>query len=257
MKYLALTALFTTAMTIASGCSAYAQVWGPEEIVEYVSTHKGSAANPADPFSSAVIPDVGKNVRLVFPLQQRSSEVLNFTWEYDLPNQKLKLRTMLLDPSIAAMTTLSDGTRLPQGSGFDGFAVRNERRRTGSERRQNAYGASFDVDIYSERTWWAAEYHTNYTKTLPGNMSGAVQFFQHEMTISPEAARELVVNLEFVAEGTISGSYPSSALVCGTSIFAATITSRRQVNSEDCVVNVDWSSFSFRDARSGEAVRQW
>ena len=177
-------------------------------------------------------------------------------WEYDRASSKLKLS--LLPWEFNGMTAFFEGDRsiVPVLSNVSGFQTSRTRTRTGDSVRSNAYGASTTVETFREETFGVAAFSPDHVRQLPASGMRFGSFYEHEITIEPEAARALTVDLRLVVTG-VAKDYEGRAVVCGTNYQEPTFRNPTEVLGRTCLLPAEITSIAFVDGRDGSVLREW
>lgn len=228
--------------------------WLKGRVLEFVDEWSSSPAPVADPFiGPSPSAQAGQQVLLEFELEGPQGQVGPFTWTYDRERSALKLSARILDLSLRNNFKVA-GQLVPSLANAKGFYLSSSRRKVESSEMTNAYGATVSVDVLEENLVGVAHYSRDGAAPLSGDRYGA---YEHEFAIEPEAAREMVPRLRFMALGRVSDNEDGHPVMCGTHYMAATISSPTQVSGETCFLNVEWIAFAFVDTATGSQLRTW
>lgn len=174
-------------------------------------------------------------------------------WSYDPNSQK-----MIFDPWIAFIvgSDLKTDPMLSDGfNTFRGFTVIAKTTYSGKYTGANAFGATHTMDAYMGSSITIAAYSAKSSaSTFPQT---SIRDDVKSITIAPEAARDLAPHLILVVEGTIVAYAANRAIACGDSGTAATMESRYQRLSRECVVSANIDRYAIEDVRSGRSLAAW
>ncbi|MGE7196886.1 hypothetical protein [Brevundimonas naejangsanensis] len=244
------------AIMVAGNASAQTTVrpWLNADVTAYIETWQKSSAPKSDPFIGPE-PSAysGKQVLLEFELTGPDGKADFFSWSYDREAKALKLTARAIDIS-ATNTFKVGGDFTPPLAKLSGFYLTTDRRSVATDRRENSYGASAEVEVVVENQTGVASYSPTGGGLPPGDRFGT---YDHTLTIEPEEARSLVPYVRFMALGVIQDNSDGHPVMCGSHYYEPTIRHPVEVSGDACILNVTWVAFAFIDKRTGAQLRTW
>jgi hypothetical protein len=211
------------------------------------------AFEPKDAFDEA--PNravaIGKPYRLSVKIEDGNSHSergfsVGGYWTYDRDKHVLSLK---LSPTTLNMLSRANETPSVEGFGFDGLP-----RVVGAPHEaMNGYGAKVMVTHMTTATMVVGQTSAGYdpSRSLRHLRMG------EDLSLEPDAARDLVTHLVMVVEGTTKAFDGTHDVTCETRTAGATVQSPTELSMKTCALTGHVDRVSFQRSDTGQVLKEW
>lgn len=249
---------FGAKMGLVGAAVIFATAWqvapfGGDQITEFV-LYQATAPTAVDPFTGPDdSPVEGREIRFEAGFKMKGEGAGYYTWEYDRAREELKLSVLPHDFGLMTAWRENGDRIVGPRQKVVGFQTSYTHTREAVERRQNAYGAAVDVEVFRDETVGFAGFGENHESPLPGRPR---YFYEHSLRLAPEAARAMTADLRLVVTGRAT-NHEGRSVVCGSNYSEPSIRNPRETLGRTCVLPADIDIVAFVDGRTGTVLREW